>query len=93
MSQSNMYDIFSPRVNGKVIDSILSARDPRIHSKLHKPVAKEFAMSVVSEYEPLMDRTLEKWLQCLEQRFDDKSDKVCDIALWIRFCRRTQNGL
>lgn len=80
-----MYDVFAQRVNGKRVDSSLSVRDPKAHSALHKPVAKTYSMTAVTEYEPLVDEMIVKLLHRMREE-NAREDTICDLGLWIRCC-------
>lgn len=86
-----MYDVFVPRINGKRQPLMLSVKDNKEHAAYLKPMAKEYSVAVISEYEPLVDKTVRKWLDGLDKRFCCQSREVCDIALWVRLCKCEQS--
>ncbi|KAF4625151.1 hypothetical protein G7Y89_g13018 [Cudoniella acicularis] len=78
-----MYDPFAPRVNGKRLDSSLSVRDPKAHAAMHKPIAKAYSMTTLTDYEPLVDQMITKLLEQLREK-NVGENKICDIGLWMR---------
>lgn len=51
-NKSEMYDTFAPRVNGKLVISWFSVRDPETHASIKKPIAGAYSMTKLTEYEP-----------------------------------------
>jgi cytochrome P450 len=88
-TQSEMYDPFAPRVNGKRVDSSLSVRDPKAHDDIRKPVAKAYSMTNTMDYEPLVDKTIIKLLQ----RLRESETAECDIGLWMRLCMYRETSI
>lgn len=84
-----MYDQFAPRVNGKPAHSWLSIRDPVQHERIKKPIAGAYSLSVLRDYEPLVDEMIIKFMDCLEGSAKMQSNRMCDMALWLRLCGLT----
>ena len=82
-----MYDPFAPRINGKRMVSWLSVREPNAHARIKKPVANAYSISVLKEYEPLVDDMIIKFMDRLGDTGRDEDAKTCDLAVWLRLCR------
>ena len=82
-----MYDPFAPRINGKVSQSWLSTRDPNEVTRIKKPIAYAYKLSSITEYEPLVDDTVNKMLHRLEDVSQSDSSGTLDMALWMRLCK------
>lgn len=82
-----MYDPFAPRVNGKPVISWLSVRDREEHARIKKPIASAYSLSVLREYEPLVDEMIIKFMDRLEESAKMQSTRICDMAIWLRLCR------
>ena len=84
--KSEMYDPFAPRVNGKRFEQILSVRESKAHAAMKKPIASAYSLSILTDYEPLVDDMIKKFIDRIEEEFNARKDKVCDMALWLRLC-------
>ncbi len=87
-----MYDPFAPRVNGKPVVSWLSVRDPNAHARIKKPIASAYSLSVLKEYEPLVDDMILKFMDRLEDFGKNQKAEPCDMAVWLRLCRSSAYG-
>jgi len=82
-----MYDPFAVRVKGKRFQTSLSVREPKEHAALTKPVVSAYALSILTEYEPLVDETIRKFMDRAEQESSGEEGKWVDMALWMRLCK------
>ncbi len=81
-----MYDPFAPRVNGKPAVSWLSVREPKIHAQIKKPIASAYSLSVLKEYESLVDDMILKFMNRLQGLGTTQDARFCDMAVWLRLC-------
>lgn len=88
-----MYDAFAPRINGKRSTWWLSARDPQDVATIKKPIAAAYSFSTVSDYEPLVDEMITKFISRLDEEFAQQKGRVCDMALWLRLCTLIDNAV
>lgn len=82
-----MYDPFAPRVNGKPAISWLSVREPIAHARIKNPIASAYSLTVLKEYEQLVDDMIAKFMNRLELFGRDGDGEPCDMAIWLRLCR------
>lgn len=82
-----MYNIFSPRVNGVPLPSLLSMRDEKEYARQKKKIAHTYSLSSLTEYEPLVDGIILKLMDQFRVRFDKQNNKSCDLGVWIRYCK------
>lgn len=74
--------------NGKVIPTLLTVTDKKMHARLRKPLANIFAMSSLTLFEPLVDCTICDLIKILRRDFADGSgpQRNCDIDHWLSYC-------
>ena len=85
--QSEMYDPFAPRINGKPVDSWLSVREPKAHATIKRPIASAYSLTMLTEYESLVDDMIKKFMDRLEDVSRCQEDMECDMAVWLRLCK------
>lgn len=84
-----MYRVNDVVVNGQRIPNIFNTQDEAFHSKYAKPIGGFWTLTKVLELEPLMDETIQKFVNKLGSRFADASgsDKVCMMDDWLTYCK------
>ena len=82
-----MYDPFAPRFHGKIVQSWLSVRDPSEHALIKRPIANAYSFSNITEYEPLVDNTINKLVYRLNHVSKPGSCGTLDLAVWLRLCK------
>ena len=87
--QSEMYDVFSPRLNGKPALFWLSARDPKVHKSIKLPVHSAYGLTKLAEYEPLVDTVIKTFIDRVVEATSCQTDGVCNMAVWMRLCMST----
>jgi cytochrome P450 len=72
---------------GVAVPNLFSTTDKSWHAKLRRSVSNAFALSTLIQYEPLVNRTVEDFLDQVNRRFADKSgdDGVMDLSQWFRY--------
>lgn len=73
-----------PSFKGQYLPSLFSTLDENFHANLRKNVNNAFSMSTMVQYEPMIDVTLELFLNQTDKLFASQ-DKVCDFAQWLQF--------
>lgn len=72
---------------GVAVPSLFSNLDEAFHAKLRRSVNNAFALSTLVQYEPFVDKTIELFLQQLDDRFAGKSgaEGVIDWPTWLQY--------
>lgn len=75
--------------NGKIVPTLLTVTDKKMHARLRRPVANIFAMSTLTLFEPLVDSTIDQLIKILRRDFADRSEpqRNCDIDHWLSYCK------
>ena len=73
-----------PSFKGQYLPSLFSTLDEDFHANLRRNVNNAFSMSALVQYEPMIDATLELFLNQTDKLFASQ-DKVCDFARWLQF--------
>lgn len=85
--QSEMYDLFAPRVNGIPLPSLLSIRDEKEYAYQKRLIANVYSLSSLTEYEPLVDGIIIKLMDQFKTKFDKQKGQSCDLGVWLRYCK------
>ncbi|MCJ1246209.1 hypothetical protein MMC30_003415 [Trapelia coarctata] len=78
---------YVPRIYGVTagfLKTSLSVREPKEHAAMTKPVVSAYALSVLTEYELLVDETIRKFMDRVEQEGGGEGGNWVDVALWMR---------
>lgn len=81
--KSDFYPVQQALSHGKLLLSIFNTTDEKHHAKLRRAVANAFSMSMVVQFEPLVDSTITAFLEAMEQRFVNRAS--CDFGEWLHF--------
>lgn len=83
-----MYHPNDVLVDGKRMSNIFNAQDEDWHNQQIRPIRNLWTMTKVLEYEPLIDETLEKFMDKLAKKFVDgpNAGKVCPSDKWLAYC-------
>lgn len=75
-------------MNGHRMSNIFNTQDEAWHNKHLRPIRSLWSINKVLEYEPLIDETLNKFMNKLDARFvdGDNAGKVCLADDWMAFC-------
>jgi cytochrome P450 len=82
--KSNYYAVFQNVVNGRRTASLVAMTDETDHARTKRVVAHAYSLSTLVEYEPLVDSTIQVFLDNLRDRFG-KTGKVCDFGRCLQF--------
>jgi hypothetical protein len=85
--KSDFYPVQQTISKGKRLYTLFTSIDEKFHVKLRRAVANAYSMSSLVQFEPLVDSTIEVFLDQLESRFGDKEgeDGVCDFGVWLQY--------
>ena len=84
--QSEMYRPNDVLMNGHRISNIFNTQDEQWHNKYLRPIRNLWSINKVLEYEPLIDETLNKFVEKLGTKFAD-GKTVCPADEWLSFCK------
>jgi len=82
--KSQFYPIQQPVAKGERIHSLFSTTDEDYHAKYRRCVNSAFAMSNLMSYEPLVDSTIDAFIEQTRIRYCD-TDKEVDFYRWLQF--------
>jgi hypothetical protein len=82
--QSDFYPIQQATVKGQRLPSMFSTTDEQYHASYRRCVNNIFAMSSLVSYEPLVDSTIDVFLD-QTQRLYAETGQTCDFARWLQF--------
>ena len=83
--KSGFYSCFQNIVNGKRAASLVAMTDETQHAKSKRLIAHAYSLSTLVEYEELVDRTTEVFLQVLEDQFGDHPGETLDLGRYLQF--------
>ena len=75
-------------VKGKIVPSLVSAKDKSHHSRLRRPVAGLYSNTNVVAYHPRVVETIKYLLKRLDEEFmqGKMAGRRCDIDNWVQYC-------
>ncbi|EXJ73163.1 uncharacterized protein A1O5_04313 [Cladophialophora psammophila CBS 110553] len=86
--KSDFYRCFQNIVNGRRAASLVAMTDESQHAKSKRLIAHAYSLSTLVEYEELVDRTTDVFLQTLEEQFAYTSlsqKRVLDLGRFLQF--------
>ena len=83
-AQSGFYPVQQAMSKGSRLPSLFSTTDEQYHAQLRRSVNSAFSMSALVQYEPLVDKITEKFLDQTQDLFVAR-DAQCDFAEWLQF--------
>lgn len=86
--KSDFYSVFQNIVNLRRAASLVAETDESAHAKSKRLIAHAYSLSTLVEYESLVDRTTEVFLDILESRFAVSSKspgKLLDLGRYLQF--------
>ncbi|KAF7846490.1 hypothetical protein BT93_L4246 [Corymbia citriodora subsp. variegata] len=84
MTKSDFYPVQAAISKGKRIYSLFSTQDETYHAKYKRCVNAAFSMSNLVSYEPLVESTLDVFLEQTMSRYVD-TGKTCNFSQWLQF--------
>lgn len=82
--QSHFYPVQQATAKGERIKSLFSTLDEDFHTRYKRCLNSAFAMSSLVSYEPLVDSTMEVFLEKTEEMFA-RTGKACDFPKWLHY--------
>ena len=82
--KSDFYACFQNIVNGRRAASLVAMTDESQHAKSKRLIAHAYSLSTLVEYEELVDRTTDVFVQVLEERFASTGSKL-DLGRYLQF--------
>ncbi|KAL4760588.1 uncharacterized protein BDW70DRAFT_150715 [Aspergillus foveolatus] len=83
-SQSEFYPVQMTVSKGEPLPSLFSTLDESFHANLRRCVNHAFSMSSLVQYEPMVNQTVELFLDQTADLFAN-TGKTCDFARWLQF--------
>ncbi|KAF2199259.1 pisatin demethylase [Delitschia confertaspora ATCC 74209] len=84
MTKSDFYPVQQAVAKGRRIQSLFSTTDESYHAKYRRCVNSAFAMSSLVHYEPLVEATMNVFLDRTERLFAE-TGKSCNFNQWLQF--------
>ncbi|KPM41821.1 hypothetical protein AK830_g4711 [Neonectria ditissima] len=82
--KSEFYAVQQQLANGKATQTLFTTLDETFHAKIKRPVANAYSMTTLTDYEPLVDRTILTFFHQLETRYVD-SGQNCPMFEWLQY--------
>ncbi|EMD01129.1 hypothetical protein BAUCODRAFT_118842 [Baudoinia panamericana UAMH 10762] len=84
MTKSDFYPVQQAVAKGQRLPSLFSTKDEEYHAKYRRCVNNAFAMSSLVGYEPLVDSTMDAFIQQTEQKYSS-TGRTCNFSRWLQF--------
>lgn len=84
LRQSEFYPVQMTVSKGEPLPSLFSTLDESYHANLRRSVNHAFSMSSLVQYEPMVNETIELFLNQTATLFS-KPNQTCDFARWLQF--------
>ncbi|KAM5343359.1 hypothetical protein ACJ41O_011896 [Fusarium nematophilum] len=81
---SGFYAVQQQLVNGVAKETLFTTLNESWHARIKRPVANAYSMTTLTDYEPLVDRTIEDLFLQLDQRYCS-TGMQCPIFEWLQF--------
>ena len=83
-----MYTVFEKFREGKVIPTLITLKDKKVHAAFKKPVVSAYSMTALTTFEPFLDLTICRLAGRLdaESASGAKAGRNCDIHNWLQYC-------
>ncbi|RDW78590.1 cytochrome P450 [Aspergillus mulundensis] len=83
-TKSEFYPVQMTVSKGEPLPSLFSTLDESFHANLRRSVNYAFSMSSLVQYEPMVNETIELFLDQTTALFAN-TNKTCDFARWLQF--------
>ncbi|CAK4033845.1 Pisatin demethylase [Lecanosticta acicola] len=84
MTKSDFYPIQSAVSRGERLQSLFSTKNEDYHAKYRRCVSNAFSMSSLVGYEPLVDSTIDAFIEQTRRRYCDQG-RTCQFSKWLQF--------
>ncbi|KAH6982611.1 cytochrome P450 [Ilyonectria destructans] len=82
--KSAFYAVQQQLANGKATQTLFTTLDEAFHARIKRPVASAYSMTTLTDYEPLVDRTILALFQQLDDRYA-RPGRDCPIFEWLQY--------
>jgi cytochrome P450 len=84
LTKSDYYSVFQNIVNGKRTASLVAMTDESQHARTKRLIANAYSLTTLVEFEPLVDSTIQVFLDILSTRFAS-TRQICDLGLYLQY--------
>ncbi|CAK1355293.1 Pisatin demethylase [Cercospora beticola] len=84
MTKSDFYPVQQAVAKGERLQSLFSTKDEDFHAKYRRCVNNAFAMSSLVGYEPLVDSTMNAFIEQTRKRYAETGES-CRFSRWLQF--------
>lgn len=84
MIKSSFYIVQQAVAKGQRLQSLFSSTDEGYHAKYRRCVNSAFSMSSLVNYEPLVDSTMNAFIEQTRQRYSNTGER-CNFSRWLQF--------
>ncbi|KAF9878697.1 hypothetical protein CkaCkLH20_03597 [Colletotrichum karsti] len=82
--KSSFYAVQQQLVNGKATQTLFTTLSDAFHARIKRPVANAYSMTTLTDYEPLVDSSIESLFAELDQRYASKGLPV-PLFEWFQY--------
>lgn len=84
MTKSDFYPVQQAVAKGERLQSLFSTKDEDYHAKYRRCVNNAFSMSSLVGYEPLVDSTMDAFIDQTRKRYCETASD-CNFSRWLQF--------
>lgn len=84
MRKSDFYIVQQATTKGERLESLFSTKNEEYHAKYRRCVNNAFSMSSLVNYEPLVDSTMDAFVDQTRRRYCDTGAR-CNFSRWLQF--------
>lgn len=84
MRKSDFYIVQQATSKGERLESLFSTKNEEYHAKYRRCVNNAFSMSSLVNYEPLVDSTMDAFVEQTRRRYCN-TDARCNFSRWLQF--------
>lgn len=83
--QSGFYKVNDVKSGKGILSNIFGTLSNEFHAMQLRPIQKLYTLQGLTEFEPLIDKTILRFRQKVEEEFVVPG-KVCSIDRWLLYC-------
>ncbi|KAF5009174.1 hypothetical protein FDECE_4618 [Fusarium decemcellulare] len=83
-AKSEFYVVQQQLVNGRAAQTLFTTINERFHASIKRPISNAYSMSTLTDYEPLVDRSILTLFEELDRRYLDSSAS-CPLFDWLQY--------
>ncbi|SMR42047.1 unnamed protein product [Zymoseptoria tritici ST99CH_3D1] len=84
MTKSDFYPVQRAVAGGRALPSLFATKDEGYHARYRRCINSAFSMSSLIEYEPLVDSTMNVFIEQTKRRYCD-TGLTCKFSQWLQF--------